>query len=134
MSENVSKEIKDVVVEGTEFDKAAAVLENLSQEEQERIQEMLTGTKVTVSSEPESKMKKAWGWVKEKKWYILGAAAAAGTVFVLGKKAYQAGMPAEFDAYDHQEPELIDYNENLYEEQEPEIEENGVSEETEDVE
>lgn len=133
MSENVSKEIKDVIVEGTEVDQAATTFESLSQEEQERIKEMLTGTKVTVSSEPESKMKKAWTWVKEKKWYILGAAAAAGTVFVLGKKAYQAGMPAEFDAY-QPEPELIEYESDSYEQEQEPIEEIEVSEETEDVE
>lgn len=36
-------------------------------------------------------------WSKEHVWQIAAAVAAGATVIFLGKKIYQAGMPAEFE-------------------------------------
>jgi hypothetical protein len=58
-----------------------------------------TAPAVTVDNEVQPK-KSLWGWTKDHALLIGGAVVAAGAVIFLGKKVYQAGMPAEFELPD----------------------------------
>lgn len=75
---------------------AGSVFENLSDEEKAKLLAMVDQQPVV--EEKQGKAKQAWNWVKSNKWKIGGAIAGAALIGFLGKKAYDAGMPAEFDA------------------------------------
>jgi hypothetical protein len=75
---------------------AGSVFENLSDEEKAKLLAMVDQQPVV--EEKQGKVKQAWNWVKSNKWKIGGAIAGAALIGFLGKKAYDAGMPAEFDA------------------------------------
>ena len=74
---------------------ADAVFANLSEEQKAKLAEMVTEDPIVEIEE--GKGKKALTWFKKNKWKIGGAVLAAAAIGFLGKKAYQAGMPAEFD-------------------------------------
>lgn len=75
---------------------AGSVFENLSDEEKAKLLAMVDQKPVV--EEKQGKAKQAWNWVKSNKWKIGGVIAGAALIGFLGKKAYDAGMPAEFDA------------------------------------
>lgn len=74
---------------------ADAVFANLTEEQKAKLAEMVTENPVVEVEE--SKGKKVLNWFNKNKWKIGGAVLAGAAIGFLGKKAYQAGMPAEFD-------------------------------------
>lgn len=95
---------------------ADAVFANLSEEDKAKLTAMVTETPVVEVKD--GKGKKVLNWFNRNKWKIAGAIAGAAAIGFLGKKAYQAGMPAEFDASE----DVIDVSVESYIEA-PEVEE-----------
>lgn len=90
----IEAEVKDFNTEGV----ADAVFNNLTEEDKQKLLEQIAKDKPVIA-ESESKAKKALNWIKANKWKI-GAVAAGIVVVGLGKKIYNAGMPAEFESND----------------------------------
>lgn len=107
----IEANVEDVNTEGV----VGAIFANLSEEDQPKVEE-------------QSRLKKLGNTIAKNKWKILGAAAGVAGAIFLGKKIYNAGMPAEFDAH----TDVID---GYYEETSEQYEapEETVVEETEEV-
>lgn len=84
----MSKKIEETVVEVVEEAKDTAV--------DQQVEEVKDAQPIVVANETQPK-KGILSWSKEHVWQIAAAVAAGATVIFLGKKIYQAGMPAEFE-------------------------------------
>lgn len=62
----------------------------------QQVEEVKDAQPIVVANETQPK-KGILSWSKEHVWQIAAAVAAGATVIFLGKKIYQAGMPAEFE-------------------------------------
>lgn len=62
----------------------------------QQVEEVKDAQPIVVANEAQPK-KGILSWSKEHVWQIAAAVAAGATVIFLGKKIYQAGMPAEFE-------------------------------------
>lgn len=69
---------------------------------------------------------KTWNWIKKHPWTVVSSVGAGLAVIVLGKKIYDAGMPAEFDVPTSVADDVI---EQPTEHNEVEVKEAQVSEE-----
>lgn len=83
----MSKKIEETVIEVVEEAKDTAV---------DQAKEVIETAPAVTVDEAQPK-KSLWGWTKDHALLIGGAVVAAGAVIFLGKKVYQAGMPAEFE-------------------------------------
>lgn len=92
MSNKVSKIVKDAeVIEGAVANTVDTEVENVT-----------TDLAATEEAQPmkvvkQGRVKSTWNWVKKHPWTVVGSVAAGLGVILLGKKVYDAGMPAEFD-------------------------------------
>lgn len=99
------------------------IADNLTEEDQAKLAELVSQQTI-VESKKENPLKKGINWIKKHKWLVAGALGGALAIGYLGKKAYDAGMPAEFDANsdiidaDFKVTENVDEYENT-----PEVEE-----------
>lgn len=92
MSNKVSKIVKDAEV----IEEAVA---NTVDTEVENVTTDLAATEEAQSMKvvKQGRVKSTWNWVKKHPWTVVGSVAAGLGVILLGKKVYDAGMPAEFD-------------------------------------
>lgn len=99
------------------------IADNLTEEDQAKLAELVSQQTI-VESKKENPLKKGVNWIKKHKWLVAGALGGALAIGYLGKKAYDAGMPAEFDANSDVIDADFKVNENVYEyENTPEVEE-----------
>ncbi len=91
MSNKVSKIVKDAEI----IEEAANTVDT----EVENVTTDLVATeeKQSVDVVKQGRVKTTWNWVKKHPWTVVGSVAAGLGVILLGKKVYDAGMPAEFD-------------------------------------
>lgn len=73
------------------------IADNLTEEDQAKLAELVSQQTI-VESKKEGFFKKSANWIKKHKWLVAGTLGGALAIGYLGKKAYDAGMPAEFDA------------------------------------
>lgn len=73
----------------------------------------------------QGKVKATWNWIKQHPWAVTASIGAGLGVIILGKKVYDAGMPAEFEVTEIKN----DVIEQPMEHEEVETKEEEVSEE-----
>jgi hypothetical protein len=73
----------------------------------------------------QGKVKATWNWIKQHPWAVAASIGAGLGVIILGKKVYDAGMPAEFEVTEIKN----DIIEQPMEHEEVETKEEEVSEE-----
>ena len=85
----MSKKIEETIVEVVEEAKDTAV--------DQQVEEVKDAQPIVVANTETQPKKGILSWSKEHVWQIAAAVAAGATVIFLGKKIYNAGMPAEFE-------------------------------------
>lgn len=92
MSNKVSKIVKDAEVIEEAENTVDTEVENVTTD-------LVVATEETQPAEvvKQGRVKSTWNWVKKHPWTVVGSVAAGLGVILLGKKVYDAGMPAEFD-------------------------------------
>nr|DAW05914.1 MAG TPA: hypothetical protein [Caudoviricetes sp.] len=91
MSNKVSKIVNEEVVEEAVETVVDTVTENVT-----------TDVVPVEPTQPEavvkqSRVKSTWNWIKQHPWVVAASIGAGLGVIILGKKVYDAGMPAEFE-------------------------------------